>query len=242
MKGIRLFGTLILLNAALFAQEDSLPAAGDSLSHAEENASATEESLSHAGESISRSGESGAVTGEGISPGSETKSRIAEKAPDTRTSVSPAGENAPRAAETPSRGEESTPRYEIGAIIGEPTGISGKVWLNKASGVDGAVAWGLAKEDFLHLHADLLIHNYKWLHVSNRIVPVYAGVGGVVRMAKQKSAEIGLRLPVGISYMFYYFLLDIFLEIAPILELVPSTSFNFNGGIGLRFMFGKSAG
>jgi hypothetical protein len=229
MKISRLFGTLLLLNAALYAQEDSVPAAEDSFARG----SFTGENPLHAEGSLSVSGSKEHTE--------ENPSHAAEGVRGTGESMSHAKKSPMRTEEGMSRVEESTPRYELGAIVGEPTGVSVKVWMNGASAIDGAVAWSLANEDFLHLHADLLVHNFKWLHVKNRVVPVFAGVGGVARVAKQKSAKIGLRLPVGVSYMFYYFPLDIFVEAAPILELVPSTSFNFNGGIGLRFMFGKSA-
>jgi hypothetical protein len=234
MNEMKLFGTILFLGTALFAQEDGMQPVDDSLPSSGENASVTGKGPSHADESVP-------VTGS-TSHSGEIISRTGGSLQGAGESMSHAERNGLRAEENKPSAEESSPRYELGAIIGEPTGISGKVWMSRVSAIDGAIAWGLTDENFLHLHADLLVHNYKWLHVSNRVVPVFAGVGGVVRLAKQKSAQIGLRLPVGVAYMFYYFPLDIFVEIAPILELVPSTSFNFNGGIGLRFMFGKSAG
>ncbi len=41
--------------------------------------------------------------------------------------------------------------FGLGVIIGEPTGISGKLWLNNKHAVDGAVAWSTGKNnDFLY--------------------------------------------------------------------------------------------
>jgi len=49
--------------------------------------------------------------------------------------------------------------------------------------------------------------------------------------------KVGVRIPVGINYIFAKAPLDIFLEIVPMLELVPRTEFNLNGGIGIRYFF-----
>ena len=42
----------------------------------------------------------------------------------------------------------------IGIIVGEPTGICGKLWLSGRTAIDGAAAWSFNKNGNLHLHAD----------------------------------------------------------------------------------------
>jgi len=58
----------------------------------------------------------------------------------------------------PARGQDQG--FGLGVILGEPTGISWKAWTGSRSAIDGAVAWSFEKEAAVHLHADLLWHNF----------------------------------------------------------------------------------
>jgi hypothetical protein len=53
-------------------------------------------------------------------------------------------------------------------------------------------------------------------------------------------AQLGIRIPIGISYYFQNDPIEIFFEVVPILDIAPSTSFSGNGGFGLRYYFGKA--
>jgi hypothetical protein len=48
---------------------------------------------------------------------------------------------------------------------------------------------------------------------------------------------IGVRVPIGLDYLFSDAPIDIFLEIVPILDLAPATEFDLGGGIGIRYWF-----
>ena len=37
----------------------------------------------------------------------------------------------------------------IGIVIGEPTGISGKMWMNRDIAVSGAAAWSFSREEYI---------------------------------------------------------------------------------------------
>jgi hypothetical protein len=126
-------------------------------------------------------------------------------------------------------------RFGLGIIIGEPTGLSGKLWTGNHTAIDGALAWSFGKKDALHIHGDMLFHDYKLIKVSEGKLPVYYGIG--CRIKLEDETKIGIRIPVGLSYQFQNAPLDIFLEIVPILELIPATDFNMNGAIGVRYFF-----
>ena len=49
--------------------------------------------------------------------------------------------------------------------------------------------------------------------------------------------NIGIRFPIGIEYYFDDLPIAVFVEIVPILDLVPSSDFDINGGLGGRFYF-----
>ena len=129
--------------------------------------------------------------------------------------------------------------FGLGIIVGEPTGISTKLWTGKSTAIDGEIAWSYDKEDFLYLHGDFLFHN---LHLSKEVkgkFSTYYGIGGSVEFAD--SNKVGLRIPLGINYLFAKAPLDVFLEIVPLLDLVPSTEFDLNAAIGIRYFFGRGS-
>lgn len=130
--------------------------------------------------------------------------------------------------------------FGLGIILGEPTGLSLKKWVHSTAAIDGAVAWSFGNKDALHLHADYLVHNFTLFKVEKGKIPLYYGIGGRIKFEEDNGegdTKIGLRIPVGICYMFTNSPLDVFIEIAPLLDLSPSTEFDLNGAVGIRYFF-----
>jgi hypothetical protein len=127
--------------------------------------------------------------------------------------------------------------FGLGIIVGEPTGLSGKFWLSQNSAIDGAVAWSFEGEDAFHLHMDYLLHSFDLIRVDKGKLPLYYGIGGRIKFDEEDNARVGLRIPVGLEYIFTGERVDLFLEIVPLLDLVPDTDFSLNGGIGVRYFF-----
>ena len=132
-------------------------------------------------------------------------------------------------------------RFGAGIILGEPTGASLKYWLNDGMAVDGAVGASYDHEAHhdasFYLHGDLLWHNFDLLPVPRGQLPVYVGAGGLVRFRHDEDNEVGLRIPVGISYLFDNIPVDIFAEVAPAIDVAPGIRGEIMGGIGARFWF-----
>lgn len=128
-------------------------------------------------------------------------------------------------------------RFEAGAIFGEPTGVSLKYWLNDTMALDGAAGWSFHDEDDLHLHSDILWHKFDVFKVSKGQLPLYFGVGGRVKFRDNDDDKVGIRFPIGISYLFEDAPVSLFLEVAPVLDLTPDTDADFTAGIGVRFRF-----
>ena len=124
-------------------------------------------------------------------------------------------------------------KFGLGIILGEPTGISAKLWITGTTAIDGAVAWSFANESAFHIHADFLIHNFG---VFDKVVILYYGIWGRIKFRKDET-RLGVRIPVGVAYDIPSTSIDLFLEIVPLLNLNPSTSFTLNGAIGGRFHF-----
>lgn len=125
--------------------------------------------------------------------------------------------------------------FGLGAVFGEPTGLSAKLWTSDKTAVDGALAWSFAGSGYMHIHADFLIHSFDLISVSKGKLPLYFGIGAYMNFASDLG--LGIRVPLGIAYHFDSAPLDIFAEVAPGLSLLPGTSFDFGGGIGIRYYF-----
>jgi hypothetical protein len=133
--------------------------------------------------------------------------------------------------------------FGLGVIIGEPTGPSFKVWTGNKTAIDGAVAWSLDGNDDMHLHMDYLIHDFSIAKVDKGRFPLYYGIGGRIRFHDgNQDDQIGVRIPVGMAYLFAKSQLELFFEVVPIVDLAPDTELDFNSGVGIRFYIGGKSG
>ena len=121
----------------------------------------------------------------------------------------------------------------LGVMFGEPTGISFKSWNNSKTAYDGGIAWSFSGEDAIHIHGDFLWHI--WLDEEPGKLALYYGIG--VRALFADDFTVGVRIPVGLNYMIEDSPVGVFLEIAPILDLIPNTDGDGNGAIGVRYYF-----
>jgi hypothetical protein len=122
-----------------------------------------------------------------------------------------------------------------GIILGEPTGLSFKYWLTEKTALDAGLAWSFVDENAFQIQADYLIHNFNLIKVSKGKLPFYFGIGG--RLKFSTDVILGVRVPLGLAYLFDSEPIDVFLEIAPILDLLPQTDFTISAAIGGRYFF-----
>lgn len=120
---------------------------------------------------------------------------------------------------------------ELGIILGEPTGISLKLWQTQNTAIDGAVAWSFGRNESVHIHADYLIHTD--LEADRGSFMFYYGLGARALLADDP--RFGARIPVGLQYIIPSTRLSLFFEVAPTFDLIPATKFGVNGGIGIRY-------
>jgi hypothetical protein len=137
-----------------------------------------------------------------------------------------------------------TSTFGLGIILGEPTGIGAKAFLNSGNALAFGLAWSLEGDNELHVQGDYLYHNYDLIQVDQGELPLYFGVGGRIKINEGKDRNgndrednVGIRFPVGLDYIFDGAPFDIFMEIVPILDVAPDTDFDLNGALGGRFWF-----
>ena len=125
--------------------------------------------------------------------------------------------------------------FGMGIILGEPTGLSAKLWTSSDNAFDFAAAWSFKGDGNLLLQADYVWHFFELMPVPSGKLPLYIGIGGRVVLADDPS--FGVRVPIGINYLFADAPIDVFLELVPILDLSPETDFGVGGGLGIRYWF-----
>ena len=117
-----------------------------------------------------------------------------------------------------------------GVILGNPTGLTGKVWLNGTQAVDA----GLGFSTNLALYGDYLWHGWNVLpQPAQGKLPVYLGLGAQVRTLDD--AEFGIRTVAGIAYWLPNNPVELFFEVVPVFRLTPGTSIGLDAGLGLRY-------
>lgn len=127
----------------------------------------------------------------------------------------------------------------LGIVIGDPTGVTFKSWLNSKNAFDVTAAWTVERRDAFHLHASFLHHKDDFFNPNRGRMPIYFGLGGRLKIREDRS-NVGVRIPLGTEYLFQEIPIGVFLEVAPIVDLVPSTEFDINSGIGIRYYFKSS--
>lgn len=120
----------------------------------------------------------------------------------------------------------------IGLILFEPSGLTGKVWLNRSSSLAGGIGWSAEKDHYLHLHVDFLFLRYGLAADKNLDLDFYFGLGGKVIFRDEDNAWF--RVPLGVDFLLRKSPFNLFFEVVP--------SFNFAdvklfGAIGFRYIF-----
>lgn len=125
----------------------------------------------------------------------------------------------------------------FGVIIGEPTGITAKYVLNDKSAIDAGAGWKTSGDDRIHVYTDYLIYINDLFDVGAGSLPLYFGAGIRFISIEDDDDELGIRLPLGLEYIFPKLPIRIFGEIVPVLDLTPDTEFDVDGGVGIRYFF-----
>jgi hypothetical protein len=136
---------------------------------------------------------------------------------------------------------ESNHSIGLGIILGEPTGLSFKLWSSQTMAWDAGAAWSFVNGRYFQIHGDFLLHNFNLFKVDTGRMSLYYGVGARLKFGSNDTTgsdtTLSLRVPIGISYEFDKTPVELFLEIVPMLDLIPSTEVQMAGAIGFRYYF-----
>jgi len=151
-------------------------------------------------------------------------------------------------------------RYGVGAVVGDPTGLSGKVWVGGTNAIDLGVGFygygvrgGCFRDrdgrqicDRRYGHGSTSLHlDYLWegkLIQRTAQLDWHVGAGARMFFLGDPCADGcwagGVRAPIGLDLTFSQpSFLEVFLEIAPVFYVVPATFLALEGGLGVRGYF-----
>jgi hypothetical protein len=137
--------------------------------------------------------------------------------------------------------------FGLGLILGEPTGISAKLYLTNDTAIDAAVGGAVIGKG-ISAHADYLWHPWILVNEAEFVMPAYLGIGARVfdhdRGANdQGDFHLGARLPAGLLFDFRSIPLDAFVELALVVEFRSGDDDHggpglaLNAGVGARYYF-----
>ena len=137
--------------------------------------------------------------------------------------------------------------FGMGLIIGEPTGVSAKLWTSKINAFDFGLGVGVGGDRInyngnydngsrVHFHMDYLWHSFSAISSSERF-PLYYGLGARINTGGGYDESIGIRGVFGIVWLPRATPIDVFLELVPVLQLTKSTGLGVDAGLGIRYFF-----
>ncbi len=126
----------------------------------------------------------------------------------------------------------------VGVIAGSPTGLSMKYLMSGTSALAAHAGWSFHDDPGVHLTGDyqhmfpMVIETEEGNEFTD-LTP-YIALGGRFRfkdVEEDNEFHLGVRIGGGIEYNFSRF--GIFLELLPVVDLIPDTDWDFEGGLGL---------
>lgn len=137
--------------------------------------------------------------------------------------------------------------FGLGIVLGEPTGLSAKLWTSKVNAFDFGLGVGLGgdrinyKGDYnnsgrIHFHMDYLWHSFNAISSSENF-PLYYGIGGRYNSGGGYEGSLGVRGVLGIAWFPHSTPIDVFFELVPVFQVTPLTGLGIDAGLGIRYFF-----
>lgn len=131
--------------------------------------------------------------------------------------------------------------FGIGVILGDPSGLSAKMKMDGAHSMDGALAYSSGRRNGLQLHADYLWDRARSWETTQGPLDMYYGLGGRIITYDdndhKSQVSVGPRGSIGLSFNVFNPNLELFGELAAVLEVAPSMGVDLDAGIGARIRF-----
>jgi hypothetical protein len=157
----------------------------------------------------------------------------------------PEADARPRPARKSSKQFEANKGFGLGLQFGVPSGLTGKYYI----GVDTALDFGIGTyyryryDNAFSFHADFLWHPVVLADPDPFWIPLYVGIGARFLdhdSGRDRDTHLGLRVPVGLALDFNNVPLDIFFEVAFVLDILRDDGHGYSdlhSSLGIRYYF-----
>lgn len=152
---------------------------------------------------------------------------------------------------------EANKTFGIGLELGEPSGLTGKVFVSDNAALDFGVGYIYRHYyygDGLHLYGDVLFHPVSLASAEPFELPLYIGFGFrfwdfdycYERVCTYGGSAVGLRVPIGLSFDFNNVPIEIFMQLVPVVDFLYGDYYDryrdrahagIDGSVGFRFYF-----
>lgn len=126
--------------------------------------------------------------------------------------------------------QEPASDFGIGGQIGEPSGVTLKIYQRPTLAYELLAAWDL--DQFFYLNAHALYER----PIPDSPLRYYFGPGVVLGVTDGRGSTdlvVGLSGQAGVNFFVERF--EVFLHLTPRLNIIPNTDGDVGGGIGLRY-------
>ncbi len=147
--------------------------------------------------------------------------------------------------------EAASKQFGLGAVIGDPTGFTGKYLLERTTAIEATLSF-FGDRSF-HLHGSYLKIKPNAIAIDGEDIGFYFGIGGRIITFRDgygpykgffaanytgtSRTTFAVRAPIGLNYHFRDPSIEVFGEIALAMDFVPFTDADFDVGIGARYYF-----
>lgn len=167
------------------------------------------------------------------------------------TAPAAAQPSGPGSTRQPTGIEGSPEGLGVGIQVGVPTGLAFAYRVGEWSNIQAGLGWSFSKGR-LHLAADYTRNLFiiRPEETENVRYPFYVGAGGRLLLGANDDIQnnsnsgnldqssFGVRFPVGFAILPTEQAIDVFLEFAPVMLIVPDTTFGWDAALGFRIFFG----
>jgi hypothetical protein len=125
----------------------------------------------------------------------------------------------------------------LGVFLGQPTGLDIKIGLQGRSALDivlGATRFDEPRASYGHLQYLVLLGVARGSSIN---VPFRLGIGAAVYGITEDATSLAARLPLQIALRFRRTPLEIYGEVAFVVQLIDDVDTDIDGGIGVRVYF-----
>jgi len=134
-------------------------------------------------------------------------------------------------------GIDESSSFGLGGMIGEPLDSAMKLWALDVMANDAGGGRASVDPEGSRIHADALFPKFDVFRAGTNNLPVYIGVGRPVNFVEYGDTRTGVRTPVGVAFPLPGHRWECFAEVAPILDVMPTTDWGWSGAVGIRFSF-----